>query len=161
LLYNKIDMMLMLRRLLLAAVAGLALAALPAAVLADTSLTSPSNSASVLQPTPSEALQTGQNQNSSAQADYLNDELVGGQQGPQTDGSAATPSPWGDIVAAIVLAIGLVGLITVLYRSRRRPLPLAQTTPVPEPAPASKPKTNAKAKSKAKGKSKSKKKAKK
>ena len=158
-LYNKINMKLMLRCNLLAVVAGSALLVLPGAVFADTTLTSPSNSASVLQPTPSDSLQTGTNQNSSASAAYLNDQLVGGQQGTQTDDSAAAPSPWGDLLAAAVLAVGLIGLATIAYRGRRRP----RQAPVPEPAPKPKvsPKPKAKAKTKSKKKPGAKKKAKK
>ena len=153
-------MMLMLRRSITAILAGFTLALIPLVAHADTSLVSPNNSASVLQPSPSQSIQTGADQSSSASAAYLNDELVGGQQGTQTSDSATPSFPWGEVIAATLLAAGLIGLLVILYRSRPRQPQVVLSEPVAPPArPAKpKPKTKSKAKSKPSTKSKAKKK---
>ncbi len=143
-------MMLMLRRLILVSLAGVALAAIPFVAQAETGLVSPNNSASVLQPTASQSLQTGADQGSAASASFLNDELVGGQQSPQADNPATASFPWGDLAAAILLALGLAGLLIILYRSRPK------TVTEPEPINQSQPAAKIKSKSKTKSKSKSK-----
>lgn len=149
-------MVLMLRRFILVMLAGVALAAIPFVAQADTGLVSPNSSASVLQPTASQTLQTGADQSSAASASYLNDELVGGQQSPQANNPATTSFPWGDIILAILLVLGLAGLLFILYRNR--PKAVTEPEPIVQSSPAAKTKSKSKSKSKAKSKSKSRKK---
>ncbi len=146
----------MLRRLILVMLAGVALAAIPFVAQADTGLVSPNNSASVLQPTANQKLQTGADQGSAASANYLNDELVGGQQSPQANNPATTSFPWIDLITAIVLALGLVGLLVFLYRSR--PKTVIEPKPIIQSSPTTKTKSKSKTKAKSKSKSKPRKK---
>jgi hypothetical protein len=140
----------MLRRITIALVASWALAAMPLVAHADTN-TSSNTAASTLQPTPSDSVQMGANQSPTASADALSNQLVGGPQSMQGDSSANPPSPWRDILAVGLLAVGLIGLITILYWGRRKP---AAAVTVVEPPVISKSKAKAKAKAQRKRKKK-------